>query len=75
MISSSGSEMSLVKIVHRHAFFLKFNLIINNYFTYINDFTLVHLSVFELASIYLTLVCSHWRKAQECQKIMCFNLC
>ena len=32
-------------------------------------------SVFEFASIYLTLVRSHRRKAQECQKIMCFNLC
>ena len=43
--------------------------------TYINVFTLVHLSVFEYAEIYLTLGRSHWGKAQECQKIMCFNLC
>ena len=56
MISRSGSEMSLVNIAHRLAFLLKFNLIIHQYFTYVNTFTLVHLSVFELALIYLTLV-------------------
>ena len=57
------------------AFWHKLNLIIHHYFTYVNAFTLVHLFVFEFASIYLSLVRSHWRKAQECQKIMCFNLC
>ena len=36
---------------------------------------LSHLSVFEFASIYLALVRSHRTKAQEYQKIMCFNLC
>ena len=56
VISHSGSESSLVNIVHRLAFLLKFNLIIHHYFTYINAFTLVHLSVFEFASINLTLV-------------------
>ena len=29
------------------------NLITNNYFTYVNAFTLVHLSVFEFASIFV----------------------
>ena len=48
--------MSLVIIVHRFAFLLKFNLIIHFYYTYINALTLVHLSVFEFASIYLMLV-------------------
>ena len=48
---------------------------IHHYFTYVNVFTLMHLSVLEFALIYLTLVCSHRRKAQECQKIICFNLC
>ena len=56
MISRSGSEMLLVNIVHRLAFLLKFNLIIHHYFTYVNAFTLVHLSLLEFASIYLTLV-------------------
>ena len=56
VIRRSGSETSLVNIVHRLAFLLKFNLIIHHYFTYINAFTLVNLSVFEFASIYLTLV-------------------
>ena len=56
VISRSGSEMSLVNIVHRLAFSLNSNLIIHHYFTYVNAFTLVHLSVFEFASIYLTLV-------------------
>ena len=54
---------------------LEFYLIIHHYLTYVNAFTLVHLSVFELASIYLTLVRFTLKKAQECQKIMCFNLC
>ena len=49
MISGSGSEASLVYIVHRLAFLLNFNLIIHHYFTYVNAFTLVHLSVFEFA--------------------------
>ena len=53
VISHSGSETSLAIIVHRLAFLLKLNLIIHHYFTYINAFTLVHLSVFEFASIYL----------------------
>ena len=38
---------------------LNFILIIHHYFTYIDAFTLVYLSVFEFASIYLTLVRSH----------------
>ena len=38
------------------AFCLIFNLIIHHYYTYINAFTLVHLSAFEFASIDLTLV-------------------
>ena len=38
-------------------------------------FFLSPLSVFEFASIYLALVRSHRRKAQECQKIMCLYLC
>ena len=67
--------MSLANIVHRRTFCLKFNFIIHHYFTYVNAFTLVHLSVFEFASIYLTLVRFTLMKAQECQKIMCFNLC
>ena len=46
--------MSVVKIVHRLAFLLKFNLIIHHYYILLNVLTLVHLSVF--ASIYLTLV-------------------
>ena len=33
-----------------------FNLIIHHYYTYINAFTLVHLSMFEFALIDLTLV-------------------
>ena len=56
MISRSDSGMSLINIVHRHAFCLKSNLIIHNYYTYVNAFTLVHLSAFEFASIDLTLV-------------------
>ena len=56
MISHSGSETSFVIIVHRLDFLLKFNLIIHHYFTYLNAFTLVHLSVFEFALIYLALV-------------------
>ena len=35
---------------------LKFNFIIHHYYTYINAFTLVHLSALELASIDLALV-------------------
>ena len=38
---------------------MKFNLITQHYFTHVNAFTLVHLSVFEFASIYSTLVRSH----------------
>ena len=56
MISRSGSEMSLVNIVYGLAFLLKFNLTIHHYYAYICVFTLVHLSVFEFASIDLTLV-------------------
>ena len=37
---------------YRLAFQPNFNLITNNYFSYINAFTLVHLSVFEFASIF-----------------------
>ena len=48
--------MSLVKIVHRLAFLLEFYLIIHHYCTYVNAFILVHLSVFEFASIGLALV-------------------
>ena len=48
----------LVNIVHRLAFSLKFNLIIHHYYTYIIAYSLVHLSVLELAPIDLTLVCS-----------------
>ena len=53
MISRSWSEMSLVNAVHRLAFLLNLSLITNHYFTYINAFTLVHLSVFEFALIYV----------------------
>ena len=56
MISRSGSETSLVNIVHRLAFLLKFNLIIHQFYAYINAFTLVHLSAFEFTSIDLSLV-------------------
>ena len=56
MISRSWSEMSLVNIVHRCVFCLKFNLIIHHYYTYVDAFTMVHLSVFEFALIDLTLV-------------------
>ena len=55
MISRSVSEMSLVNIVYRLAFLLRFSLIIHHYLTYINVFILVHLSVFEFASIGLAL--------------------
>ena len=48
--------MSLVNTVHTLASSLRFNLIIHHYYTYINTFTLVHLSVFVFASIDLTLV-------------------
>ena len=48
--------MSHVNIVYELAFLLKFNLIIHHYYTNINVFILVHLSVFEFASIDLTLV-------------------
>ena len=51
MISHSGLEMSLVKIICRLAFVLESNLIIHHYCTCINVFILVHLSVFEFASI------------------------
>ena len=56
VIIRSGSETSLVKIVHRLAFLLKFYLIIHQYFININAFISGHLSVFEFALIYLTLV-------------------
>ena len=56
MIRRSVSEMSHVNIVHRLALLLKFNLIIHHYYTYANAFTMVHMSVFEFASIYLPLV-------------------
>ena len=56
MISRSESEMSFVNTVHRRAFCLRLNLIIHHYYTYVDTFTLVHLSVFEFASIDLTLV-------------------
>ena len=46
--------MSLVNIVHRLAFLLRFNLIIHHYYAYINVFTLVHLSVFKIALVDLT---------------------
>ena len=59
MISRSWFETSHVNVVHRLAFQPNFNLITNNYFSYVNAITLVHLSVFEFASIYLTLVRSH----------------
>ena len=36
MISRSGSEMSLVNIVHRLAFLLKCYFIIHHYYTYVN---------------------------------------
>ena len=49
--------MSLVNIVYRHAFLPKFNLIIHHYYTDINAFLVMHLSVFEFAPIDLTLVC------------------
>ena len=67
-------ETSHVNVFHRHAFQINFNLITNHYSTYVDANRLLHLSVFELASIYLTLVRSHWWKAQECQKIMCLSL-
>ena len=46
MISNSGLEMSLVKIMYGLVFLPKFNLIIHHYCTYINVFILVHLSIF-----------------------------
>ena len=55
MISRSGCEMSLVNIVHRRDFCFRFDMIIHNYHTYANAFTLVHLSAFEFASIDLAL--------------------
>ena len=55
MISHSRFEMSLVKIIHRLVFLLEFNITIHHYCTYIYAFTLVHLSVFELASVGLAL--------------------
>ena len=48
--------MSLVNIVHRFAFLLKVNLIIHHFYSYINAFILMQLSVFEFASIDLMLV-------------------
>ena len=48
--------MSLVNIIYRHAFLLEFNFIIHHYCTYVNVFILVHLSVFEFASIGLASV-------------------
>ena len=68
MISRSGSEMSLVNIVHRLAFLPKFDFIIHHYYTYVNAFTLVHLSVFasiDLPSMRFTLT-----KVTGVQKIM-----
>ena len=53
MISRSWLETSHVNVVHRLALQPNFNLITNHYFNYINAFTLVHLSVFEFASIYI----------------------
>ena len=53
--------MGLMDILHIYIYMYIFlynyiNLIIHHYFTYMNAFTLVHLLVFEFASIYLTLV-------------------
>ena len=56
MISRSVSEMSIVNIVRRRVFCLKLNLIFHHYYTYVHAITLVHLSSFEFASIYLALV-------------------
>ena len=53
VISRFWLETSHVNVVHRLAFQLNFNLITNHYFAYINAFTLLHLTVFELASIYI----------------------
>ena len=53
VISRSWFETSHVNVVHRLAFKHNFNLSTNHYFTYINAFTLVHVSVFEFASIYI----------------------
>ena len=53
VISRSWFETSHVNVVHRLAFQPNFNLITNHYFTYENAFTLVHLSVFQFASIYI----------------------
>ena len=43
VISRSGSEMSLVYIVHIHAFLPIFCLIVYHYYAHVNAFTLVHL--------------------------------
>ena len=53
VISRSLFETSHVNVVHRLAFQLNFNLITYHHFTYVNALTLVHLSVFEFASIYI----------------------
>ena len=68
VISRSGSELSLVNKVHTHAFLLKFNLIIHYYYTNINAFTLVHLSVFEFGWMDLALVRFTLMKGAEVPK-------
>ena len=74
-ISRSGSEMSLVNIVHLRVFCLKFNLIIHHYYTYLDAFTLVHSSAFEFALIDLTLVRFTLTKGTEVLENYVLDLC
>ena len=64
VISRLWTEMSLVNIVHRCAFFLNLTLLFITIMPiYINACTIVHLSAFQFASIDLALVCFTHMKA------------
>ena len=70
-----NDEMSLVNIVHLRVFFLKYNLIIHHYYTYLDAFTLVHLYAFEFASMDLTLVRFTLTKGTEVLENYVLDLC
>ena len=67
--------MSLVNIVHLRVFCLIFNVIIHNYYTYLDAFTLVHLSAFVFASMDLTLVRFTLTKGTEVLENYVLDLC
>ena len=63
-----------MSLVYRLVLILKFNLIIHHYYTYVNVFILVHLSVLEFASINLTLARFTLTKGTGVSENYVFNL-